>query len=160
VGRTYVEGKDTAMIAKHDRKVIDIGVLALAHHCSRIAEEHGWWENEDRNAGELMMLVVTEVAEAFEEIRNGRALDEVYYVKEDLEYTWSGTKFSWEDEMNIGERFPGIKPEGPLVELADVLIRILDLVGHKNLSEQFANVVLWKMIFNESRPYRHGGKTA
>jgi len=42
-------------------------------------------------------------------------------------------------------------------ELADVVIRILDFGEQRGLKIGLA--VLEKMKFNDSRPYRHGGKT-
>lgn len=41
-------------------------------------------------------------------------------------------------------------------ELADVVIRILDLCGSKDIDLQAA--ILKKMEFNKSRPHKHGGK--
>lgn len=41
-------------------------------------------------------------------------------------------------------------------EFADVIIRILDLSGRRGY--RIEEAVLAKMAFNESRPYRHGGK--
>ncbi len=48
------------------------------------------------------------------------------------------------------------KPEGFGVELADVAIRLFDLceVCGIDLEQEIAN----KMIYNRSRPYKHGGK--
>lgn len=43
-------------------------------------------------------------------------------------------------------------------ELADVLIRIFDLCGARGWNLE--NAVLKKMAFNNTRPYRHGGKLA
>ena len=43
-------------------------------------------------------------------------------------------------------------------EMADVLIRLLDYVGRKNID--FDKVVKDKMIYNKTRGYRHGGKVA
>jgi len=37
----------------------------------RIAVEHGWWEDGDRPIGDVLMLIVTEVAEAMEAHRRG-----------------------------------------------------------------------------------------
>jgi NTP pyrophosphatase (non-canonical NTP hydrolase) len=41
-------------------------------------------------------------------------------------------------------------------EFADVIIRIMDNAHHFNL--RVAEAVIAKMAFNESRPYKHGGK--
>jgi NTP pyrophosphatase (non-canonical NTP hydrolase) len=96
------------------------------------AVEHGWWE-EERNFGELMMLIATEVSEAYEHYRNNQDIVEVFYGK-------------------------GDKPDGVPIELADVIIRVLDVAGHYGMDMEEA--VKIKMAFNETRPYRHGGKLA
>ena len=42
------------------------------------------------------------------------------------------------------------------VELADVVIRVLDLA--EMLDIDLTGIILTKMKYNESRPYRHGNK--
>lgn len=78
-----------------------------------------------------LMLMVTELAEAAEEIRNGT---------EDPYYREDG------------------KPEGVAAELADVVIRIGDYCGA--LGIDLEATIKEKMKFNRSRSYRHGGKKA
>jgi len=105
----------------------------LQQQAHSIAVEHGWGK-EERNFGELMMLVVTEVAEAMEEWRNGRDPGEVYY------------------KANSN------KLEGVPSELADILIRVADLAEYYGIN--LTTVVREKMQYNNTRPYRHGGKRA
>lgn len=92
------------------------------------AESKGW--ADQRSFGDLIALMHSELSEALEEYRNGHALDEVYF--------------------NDG------KPEGVPVELADVIIRILNFCGQYNVDMEEALRV--KMAYNETRPFRHGGK--
>jgi len=92
---------------------------------------HGWWEDE-RHPLEVLFLISQELAEAGEEYRNGHELTEVYY----------------QDG----------KPEGFPVELADVLIRLLDYCGQLGIDME--EVLLCKHRYNLTRPYRHGGKVA
>jgi NTP pyrophosphatase (non-canonical NTP hydrolase) len=94
--------------------------------------EKGWWDNE-RSFGDICSLIHSEVTEAFEEHRNGHAFDEVYTNPEK----------------------PG-KLEGVPVELADVVIRILDFAQWAKIDLQ--DVMARKHAFNLTRPYRHGGK--
>jgi NTP pyrophosphatase (non-canonical NTP hydrolase) len=100
----------------------------------------GWHEDitssRPNSAGDLLMLVVTELAEALEEVRDHHGLNEVYYV-----------------EDKHGQQ----KPEGVPVELADVLIRIFDIAGRWDIDLEA--VVREKMAFNEGRPYKHGGRS-
>jgi len=74
-----------------------IGTLQARIH--RTAVEHGWWE-ADRPIGEVLMLIVTEVAEAMEAYREGNP---------------------------DSEKIPGHSKVEE--ELADAIIRILDYAG-------------------------------
>ena len=47
----------------------------------------------------------------------------------------------------------GNKPCGIPSELADVVIRVLDFCGGKNIDLE--KIILEKMEYNESRPYKH-----
>lgn len=100
----------------------------------RTAEDNGW-HAEDRSPPELLCLIHSEVSEALEEYRDRRAPDELYY----------------DPKSN-----PPNKPEGIPAELADVIIRILDLCGTYNID--LAAALKVKMDYNKIRPYRHGGK--
>ena len=93
------------------------------------AVEHGWWET-NREFPEIIALIHSEVSEALEEYRNGHACNEVY--------------------------FNGDKPEGIPVELADVIIRILDFCGKENIPIE--EIIELKHGYNKTRPYKHGGK--
>ena len=77
-----------------------------------------------------VMLAVCELSEAIEELRN---------------------KPSSYDETYLGE---GGKPEGFPIELADAVIRILDLCGW--LEIDLATAMAVKHAFNATRPPRHG----
>jgi len=79
----------------------------------------------------LCMLVVTELAEAVETIRDGWNPAEVRYVNR--------------------------KPEGFPVEIADAIIRLADIGYQFDLDLE--SVIAEKMAFNRTRPRMHG-KTA
>lgn len=85
-----------------------------------------------------LALIGTEVFEAVEELRNGRDIDERWY--SDPDYPGN----------------PG-KPEGVPSELADIVIRCLDLADEARIG--LADAILEKLAYNASRGFRHGGKT-
>ena len=96
-----------------------------------LAVEKGWYEGETRKLPELLMLCVSELSEALEEHRTGKRPDETY---------------------SLGDG----KPEGVPTELADCIIRILDICGYYGIDIQTA--MERKHAYNKTRPYRHGGK--
>ena len=63
---------------------------------------------------------------------------------------------AWRDGSPESAKIPGFSQVEE--ELADTIIRILDFAGRNGLNIEGA--LQAKMIFNESRPYRHGGKRA
>lgn len=93
-------------------------------------EAHGFHETaDDRNFVAKVMLVVSELSEAVEEWRSGRG-------------------YSYDGENG--------KPEGVGPELADAVIRIADICQMEGIN--LAYDIERKMKYNETRPYRHGGK--
>lgn len=102
-----------------------------AHNC---AVAHGWWEDDNDNDAEKIALMHSELSEALEDLRSGHPPEEVRY--------------------DVDGK-PG-KPGGVPIELADVIIRIFDYCGRNGIDIEAA--VVEKMNYNQSRPYKHGGK--
>lgn len=111
----------------------------LAAEIHENAVNHGWWDYPPREISievpTKLMLVVTELSEAMEEFRNG-SID--------------GIRLNYDSEHG--------KPEGFGIELADAVIRILDLASALGIDMDLA--IRMKHEYNKTRPYRHGGKHA
>lgn len=113
-------------------------ITRMAHEAHANAKEKGFHSNEDgtpkdRNIGEALALIHSEVSEALEEIRKNQ------------------------DVFHTYKRESDGKPEGFMVELADVIIRIGDLVGAYDGGPEVLDVCIReKMNFNATRPHMHG----
>lgn len=57
---------------------------------------------------------------------------------------------------NMPNMIRHLKPEGIPSELADIIIRVLDICGTHGID--IASAIADKMAYNETRSYRHGGK--
>lgn len=135
------------------------------------AVEKGWWEPQEvwvslpepegheeygkaqRSFGELIALVHSEASEALEEHRNGHAPTETYFPNAGMH----GPQASSPLQELAWARSYGWKPEGVPSELADIIIRVLDIAGYYGIDIEHAMLV--KTGYNEGRSYRHGGKT-
>ena len=98
----------------------------LANKVHENAVNKGWWEKE-RNDGEIISLMHSELSEALEAIRNGNPPD---------------------------DKIPEFS--GAEAELADVIIRIMDLIPARGW--RIGEAIIAKMKMNELRAYKHGGK--
>lgn len=114
----------------------EMTIEALIEEAHRTALEKGWWDKgRARPIGEQFANFHAEISEAWEEYRKGTSISEVTT-----------------DEHG--------KPEGFTVELADVFIRIADTIGAYGLTDVFCLALQRKMLYNKTRPWRHGGKVA
>lgn len=101
-------------------------VQAVIH---AVAKQKGWWD-EERNDGEMIALMHSELSEALEYLRKGDGPD---------------------------DKLP--QHPGSLVELADVVIREMDFIGGRAADpEEFGLILLEKVAFNMTRPPKHGKK--
>lgn len=78
-------------------------IQSLVEHCHSAARDNGWWEGSERNKGELLALIHSELSEALEYVR----------------------------KPDADKHLP--QYGGLTVELADAVIRIFDMAGALNL---------------------------
>ena len=102
-------------------------ISELQRSIHQLAIEKGWWQ-ENRKIPELLCLIHSEISEALE----------AYRIKGIENWIENG------------------KPEGVAVELADAIIRILDLAEHFGFNME--KEILKKHEYNKSRPFKHGNK--
>ena len=106
-------------------------IKELMKESNATAIAKGWWEDE-RTFGDIIALMHSELSEALEEYRR------------------EGTRayrMLWHSNG---------KPEGIAVEFADVLIRIFDTC--QRLEIPLEEALAEKLSYNQTRPYKHGGK--
>jgi len=105
-----------------------------AHHAATVK---GFYTSPDRNIGELLMLCVTELAEAMEAVR--------------VKYYCGLTTTS--NKIIPQEKFEQYVKDSFEDEIADCFIRLLDLCGYKNIPIDWH--IKQKMAYNKTRPAQH-----
>ncbi len=123
-----------------------IGALQEAVHQN--AKSKGFYDNPNQNFGEKCMLIVSEIAEALEAHRKDHRADlnrfeTPYEGQRDLTMAnWRKIRFESDVKDTVED------------ELADSLIRILDLAGWMGIDLE--RHVLLKMEYNSGRERLHG----
>lgn len=148
----------------------------LQRRTGEINIANGWREDGDASAPTvekaitMLALITTEVAEAIEDVRAGRAVDEVRLTinGDDVYRVVDGSGADWTTEPDgrpdanpaCHATFTGVvpKPEGVPSELADVVIRALDAADAWGID--LGEAIEQKLAYNATRGYRHGGKRA
>lgn len=99
-----------------------------------------------------LALVMSEGAEAIEELRNGHAVDETYYS--------GGVGYGTDDDLIETEAIDANgdrrKPEGVPSEIADIVIRCFDFADEAGFS--LGEIIFEKLAYNATRGRMHGGK--
>jgi NTP pyrophosphatase (non-canonical NTP hydrolase) len=141
---------------------MSITIEEMQKQVHNLAREKGWWpirnvsesgfqyeygekaksiDVEKVNIPEKLILMVSEISEALEWYRNPE-----FEITSEVLYTLCDPHNEFDPE----------KPDGMWIELADCIIRILDLAGAYNIDME--ELVKLKHNYNKTRPYRHGGK--
>ena len=115
-----------------------ITLQAIVEQAHKTSVAHGWWSSDEDTIPAKLLLIHSEVSEAVEA-----------YCKP-LEGTWNGKPLS------LTQPYLGYHPEGFVVELADIIIRVADIAGYLGLD--LTEAMLAKLEYNKTRPARHGGK--
>lgn len=87
-----------------------------------------------------LLLAISEVCEAHETMRDGQPLEKIWFV--------------WDEPNGVNG-----KPEGFLVECADGVMRLLDIMNniHQRLGgPKPSEVLMMKLEFNRGRPEKNG----
>lgn len=115
----------------------------IAKNAHENAVEKGFYDKEI-GMGTALMLVVSELSEALEADRNGRHCKPVIV----------GFINNIKDEDLFLENFSNIIKDTLEDEIADAMIRLLDICAHHKIDID-AHVKM-KMRYNKSREYMHG----
>jgi NTP pyrophosphatase (non-canonical NTP hydrolase) len=109
-------------------------------------KEKGFWDKE-RNVGEMLMLIVSELGEAMEAHRKGK-------------FSESFDRFNWFNDWDKKEKssdrfnFSAYMKDSFEDEIADTIIRLLDLSA--GLGIDIEKHINFKIMYNKTRDKLHG----
>ena len=151
---------DVATLDTDDKTIVTHGFEILSDAIAANNYEKGWREpntplDQTRPVGDLIALLHSEVTEAFEAYRNGEPdLWYEYPHGSGIDPEYGKTRVAVHnletDVTHLG------KPQGIASELADVLIRVLDMAEEKRIP--LLQAIFDKHAYNQTRPWKHGNK--
>jgi NTP pyrophosphatase (non-canonical NTP hydrolase) len=115
------------------------------------AKASGFHDDKSVTFGDRIALVHSELSEALEDFRRGEMVNVMFYEQK----LTDGTVAVHDHQSNVNG-LPSRKPAGIPSEIADVIIRCLDMAGAYGIDIERA--VAEKMAYNATRPRMHGGK--
>ena len=121
------------------QEALKMAINFLCQDIHEWAEEWGFWEDvttidlDAKTFAQKIALIHSELSEALEESRSGHELCTRY-----------------ETPKGPVPR----KPVGIAIELADTVIRVMDLCGAMGID--LGQAINEKMAYNRTRPYKHG----
>lgn len=121
---------------------MNINDTAKAIHSINV--EKGFWENP-RNKGELLMLVVSELAEALEADRKNR-----YSINNPKDIA------ALANDVDFNDAFSKLVKDTFEDEIADAVIRLFDMSA--GLGIDLESHIEAKLRYNANRPKMHGKK--
>ena len=133
----------------------------LAQEVHATATANGWHE-KPVSFIEQLCLIHSEVSEAVEDFRDGEDPAVVYFscsytlMKRGQDARYAKLASTPIVEYNPVQTDVYRKPEGIPTELADVIIRVLDIAAEFGIDLDTA--MRLKMDYNKTRGYKHGGK--
>jgi len=129
------------------------GLNEASRKSHKLTAQKGFWDIP-REIGTLLMLVTSELGEALEADREGKyarlADFEAALVMHEKKY---GQRMTDESYMEI---FKGFMKDTFEDEIADVMLRLLDLVGNMNIDIE--KHIEYKHYYNSLRKNKHGKK--
>lgn len=123
-----------------------MNLTELSKQIHKANVEKGFYENE-KNIGEMLALIHSEVSEALECDRKNKycqLIDLDLVVGSEL----PSTEFKDWFEQDVKDTFED--------EMADIIIRVLDMCGHQVVDIQ--KHIELKLRYNSLREYKHGKK--
>lgn len=121
------------------------GINSYVRAVHDINVDKGFWEKE-RNVGEMLMLVVSELGEAIEAHRKGRFASLEAFEIRGLDG----------EETDINADFEELIKDTFEDEIADAVIRLFDMCG--GLGINLEKHISAKLEYNKTRPKLHGKK--
>lgn len=104
--------------------------------------------DDKKNISEMLCLIHSEVSEALEADRKGK------YIKDETALAWALSTV--DDSHFYEEHFPETIKDTFEDELADIMIRVMDLAAFKGINLEMH--IEAKMRYNKLRPHKHGKK--
>jgi|LakMenEpi03Aug12_release.lakeMendotaPanAssembly.Ray.scaffolds.fasta_scaffold476692_2 NTP pyrophosphatase (non-canonical NTP hydrolase) len=138
-------GRSNTMLAEVPAGLNDLACVIFERNV-----EKGFYE-KPKNIGEMLCLIHSEVSEALEADRKDNYADKHFIQEMEAEgYTWkdSETSFKSAFEKDVKNTFED--------ELADIMIRAMDLAAFKGIDLEFH--IRQKMEYNLLRQKYHGKK--
>lgn len=147
-------------LTDYGKSIVSLGITVLTAAVAENNYAKGWRPRPEdmpmgkvtRNMGELIALLHSEVSEAFEAHRNN---EPVLWFQYDSPLGKTDPTGEFAQQPVIAGDILG-KPQGIASELADVLIRLVDMAQEHNIP--LVEAVIRKHAYNQTRPYRHGNK--